>query len=154
MQYRHKYLELAMTAGIWLSLALAALIGEFLSGTFYLLVFSASFAIASLASFFGAAPAVQLILASISALVGVAFLRRHRKRLNTQTRARVDDPDLGQRVEILHIDEARQARVQYRGTCWDAEVRSPRLTEGQHAYIVGRDGNRLIVDTTPPEENA
>ena len=40
-----------MTAGIWLSLALAALIGEFLSGTFYLLIFSLAFAVTALYSF-------------------------------------------------------------------------------------------------------
>lgn len=143
-----------MTAGIWLSLALAALIGEFLSGTFYLLIVSLAFGVTALATFLGADLALQLVVASLSAVSGVVLLRRYRKRISPKIQAQVNDPDLGQRVEVRHIGTDRQARVQYRGTTWDAELLDPSLVEGQHAYIVGRDGNRLIVDTTQTEESA
>lgn len=130
-----------MTPGIWLSLALAALIGEFLTGTFYLLVFAVAFAAGGLLAFAGASLIVQLISASAAALLGVLVLLKRRKPRHAPA---ADDLDLGERVEVVSWQGA-YATVRYRGALWQARTASGAAGDGSHAQIVGRDGNLLLV---------
>ncbi|TIC83187.1 NfeD family protein [Crenobacter intestini] len=130
-----------MTPGIWLSLALAALIGEFLTGTFYLLVFAVAFAAGGLLAFAGATLAVQLVGASAAALLGVLVLLKRRKPRHSPA---ADDLDLGERVEVVNWQGA-YASVRYRGALWQAKAASGEGGDCTHAQIVGRDGNLLLI---------
>ncbi|NDV12645.1 NfeD family protein [Crenobacter caeni] len=136
-----------MTPGIWLSLALAALIGEFLTGTFYLLVFAAAFACGAVLAFAGASLIVQLIGASAAALLGVLVLLKRRKPRHAPA---ADDLDIGERVEVVNWQES-YATVRYRGALWQARTADGGPGDGPYARIVGRDGNLLLIRPQTPE---
>ncbi|AXT46316.1 MULTISPECIES: NfeD family protein [Chromobacterium] len=139
---------------IWIASALIALIAEFYSGTFYLLVVAVAMLCGGVSAWLGAPEASQYVIASIAGVAGVALVYGYKRRhppLPAQPRA--DDPDLGQPVQILHAPASGHARVQYRGAAWDAApVDGAPLETGATAYIVGRDGNLLKISSTQPEQ--
>lgn len=139
---------------IWIASALIALIAEFFSGTFYLLVVAVAMLCGGAAAWLGAAEASQYVIASLAGVIGVALVYAYKRRHpSVAAQPRADDPDLGQPVQILHASPAGHVRVQYRGAAWDASpVDGAALEAGATAYIVGRDGNLLKISSTQPEQ--
>ena len=139
---------------IWIASALIALIAEFFSGTFYLLVVAVAMLCGGAAAWLGAAEASQYVIASLAGVAGVALVYGYKRRHpSTLAQPWTDDPDLGQPVQVLHASSSGHARVQYRGAAWDAvSVDSPAPEAGATAYIVGRDGNLLKISSTQPEQ--
>lgn len=139
---------------IWIASALIALIAEFYSGTFYLLVVAVAMLCGGASAWLGAPEASQYVIASIAGVIGVALVYAYKRRHpSAAAQPRADDPDLGQPVQILHASPAGHVRVQYRGAAWDASpVDGAALEDGATAYIVGRDGNLLKISSTQPEQ--
>lgn len=145
-----------LTYTLWLVGALLALIAEFMSGTFYLLVVSVALAAAGIGSLAGATEAICWLLASLTGTVGVFAVARWRARQALAGRqhaaSRNDDPDLGQVVSIIALQGRGMARVHYRGTEWQARLDEQHDWQaGAQAIISGRDGNVLLVSPTPTE---
>ncbi|MEJ8674260.1 NfeD family protein [Chromobacterium amazonense] len=134
----------------WLVGALVALIAEFMSGTFYLLMVSLAMACGGLAAWLGAPELWQWLLASVSGVAGVLLVRQRRRRIAAPPLPQ-DDPDWGRQVEILTLTSPGRARIHYRGAEWDAELLDPALHAGATGYIAGRQGNLFKIASTQPE---
>jgi membrane protein implicated in regulation of membrane protease activity len=128
----------------WLTLAFLALVAEFFSGAFYLLVIAVALAAVAVFLWLNLAPWLAPLAGSLIALVGLALTWRYHHR-QPKADPKADDPDLGQPVQVLHILDKGIARVLYRGAEWDAELLDPHLVPGSRGVIVGRDGNRLKI---------
>ncbi|MDN0081566.1 hypothetical protein QU487_02170 [Crenobacter sp. SG2305] len=142
-----------MAPTAWFVGALIALILEFLSGSFYLLVVAIALAGGGLSALLGGEPAYSLLASSLIGLVGFAILIRYRRRLKPRrVDPTIDDPDLYQQVTILHLDAEGRGRGFYRGAEWDIQLDAATTLSPtpEHGYIVGRDGNRLILSPQPP----
>ena len=58
--------------------------------------------------------------------------------------------DVGQEVQVLAWNDNGTARVNYRGTQWDAEVASPADKRAQTMYIVDTRGSTLVIAPDRP----
>ncbi|UTH73409.1 NfeD family protein [Chromobacterium sp. IIBBL 290-4] len=135
----------------WLICALAALIAEFMSGTFYLLVISAAFACGGLAAWLGAPELAQWLIASVGGAIGLILVRQRKRRQPRPQALPQDDPDWGRPVSIISLAPPRHARIHYRGAEWDAELLDDQLQAGGNGYIAGRDGNLFKISSQQPE---
>lgn len=139
---------------MWLIAALLALVTEFMTGTFYLLMLALALAVGGVASLLGADEATSWWLASLSGIAGVAGVARWRGRRasNGGTARNTNDPDIGQPVRIIALQDESMARVHYRGTEWQARLTGHGPWHvGQTAHITGRDGNVLLLSSTHTE---
>jgi len=99
----------------------AVLVGvELTTGTFYLLAVGAAFVIGGLVAWLGFEVWVQFAVATAASVLGIVFAHRWRK-------GRAEAPqmpglDIGQTVKVIEWREDGSARVQYRGSYWDAEL--------------------------------
>lgn len=131
----------------WLAIAgfLTAL--ELATGTFYLLVFAIAACAAFLFAAFGFSLVVQLAATAVVGVSGVILLRgRHKARSPCD-----DGLDIGQLVEVTNWRDNDTARVQYRGTEWDAVLRNEDvLLKPQYCRIHGIQGTTLILTAANP----
>jgi membrane protein implicated in regulation of membrane protease activity len=127
---------------IWWALAVILVGIELMTGTFYLLAVGVAFAAGGLAALLGAALPVQLIIGGVLSVAGTMAAHRWRQQ-------RVPPPppslDLGQSVRILEWKDDGSARVNYRGTQWDAELAAPGVPRAETMYIVGTRGSTLLI---------
>ncbi|BBF85920.1 putative activity regulator of membrane protease YbbK [Aquitalea magnusonii] len=144
-----------MTPTLWLIGALLALMAEFMSGTFYLLVIAVALAAGGIASLLGGSEALCWTLASLGGMAGVLAVSRWRKRQPAApqpSKAVLDDPDIGQLVRVISRIDSQNLRVHYRGTEWQARAEdASTLAAGDSAAIAGRDGNVLLLTTSSKE---
>ncbi|GGY23095.1 NfeD family protein [Paludibacterium paludis] len=131
----------------WWLLGLVALIAEFLTGTFYLLVLAAAFAAGGLAALAGMEGIAQAVCASAAGLASLVVVRRLKRRLGPSDPV-ADDPDIGQPVTLISEHDGLW-RVAYRGTQWDARFTGEPPGPDETALIAGREGNRLLLTTHP-----
>jgi membrane protein implicated in regulation of membrane protease activity len=128
----------------WTWWILAALLvgAELVTGTFYLLAVGFAFAIGGVAAILGVSFPLQLVVAGVVALA--ATMVAHKWRGN-----RVPPPtaslDVGQAVRVLGWKDDGSARVNYRGTQWNAELAEPGATRAETMYIVGTRGSTLLI---------
>lgn len=133
---------------IWFGLAIAALIGELSSGTFYLLLVALGLAAGGVAAWLDLGVQWQLVVCAAVALAGLALLRRTRvlKKREVDDRRNADvHLDIGQTVDVQAWSENGLARVWYRGAHWQAELAAGQTsTPGQYRISEIR-GTRLIL---------
>ncbi|MDO5057265.1 MAG: NfeD family protein [Lautropia sp.] len=132
----------------WWVLAVALGTVELFVGGFYLLVLAVAMAVAGVAAWFGASLGTQLLVAAGLSVAGVLSLRHVRAlapRPAAPEHSRDLHLDIGQMVEVAQWEASGHARVNYRGTQWQAELLSgyPRRT-GRHR-IHGLHGSRLVL---------
>lgn len=138
-------------ATLWLILALVLAGLEMLSGTFYLLALAMGLLCGALAAWIGFSFALQISVAAIVSIIAAILLRRWKaQHLPPASNTSLD---IGQRVHILDWHTTRLARVQYRGSQWDAELAEG--AEGGHAeyFILAIRGSTLILHHKQPEQN-
>lgn len=129
----------------WILTAIALVVAELLTGTFFLLVLGvAAFAGAAL-SWLGMPLAVQAVAATLIGVLGVVLVQRYRARA-PKAGTSGNAIDIGQRVTLQSwINESEGlARVSYRGALWDARIVGAREAGGMY-YIRGIDGSTLHV---------
>ena len=129
----------------WILVAIALVVVELLSGTFYLLVLAIGASAGAVLAYLGLPFAAQAGFATAVAIVGVVVV--HRYRVRTVAGATGGNAiDIGQRVTLESwINEADGlARVSYRGALWDARVVGQRA-DGSIYYISGIDGSTLRI---------
>jgi membrane protein implicated in regulation of membrane protease activity len=129
----------------WMLTAIALVIIELLTGTFYLLVLAVAAAGGAVLAYLGLSFEVQAGFATILGVLGVVFVHHFRVR-NKKGESAVNAMDVGQRVTLESwVNESQGlARVRYRGTLWDAKVTGERGS-GTTFYIRGVDGSTLHV---------
>ena len=127
----------------------AVLVGaELLTGTFYLLAVGVAVALGGVAAFAGASMPVQFVVAGA---LGVALtMIAHRLRLSRATPPPQPSLDVGQSVRVETWNSDGTARVNYRGTNWDAELAAPDVPHAATMYIVATRGSRLILSDRRP----
>jgi membrane protein implicated in regulation of membrane protease activity len=130
-------------------IAAAVLIGaELLTYTFYLLAIGVAVALGGLAAFLGASTEMQWAVAAV--LGFVLTLIAHRWRM-THARPGVQTPaDVGNSVHVRHWNADGTARVDYRGTQWNAVLETPQTPRADSMVIVGMRGSDLIVADRAP----
>jgi len=138
---------------MWVVAGLALVIAELVTGTFYLLVVGVGAFAGALVSWFDGPVEWQAIAAGVIAVVGAWLVHAWHAR-QPQTPQGSNFLDRGQPVvlEGWANETARIARVNYRGSTWDARLAraEDRPAPGSTLYIEGQDGSTLIVAAAPP----
>ena len=116
---------------------------ELVTGTFYLLAVGVAFAVGGVAAILGVSLPMQLVVAGVA---------RGRRRPWSRTsgaahacRRRTPSLDLGQTVRVLGWNDDGTARVNYRGTQWNAELAAAGASRAETMYIVGTRGSTLLI---------
>ena len=132
---------------LWIIAGFVLVIIELLSGTFYLLVIGVGAFAGAVVAAAGGGFLAQAVGACAVALAGTWLVRRwHRARQPAS--AKDNFLDLGQPVVLESWVDANSgtARVNYRGTTWDARVAAGTRPEpGATLIINGQDGSTLLV---------
>lgn len=133
---------------IWWIVA-ALLVGvELATGTFYLLAVGAACAIGGMAAWLGLETWVQFAAASAASLVGVSAA--HRWRTGGAQPPPMPGLDIGQAVKVIEWRDNGTARVQYRGSYWDAELATPQTSRQESMVIEAMRGSVLIIAAPHP----
>lgn len=129
----------------WVILGIVLVIGEMLTGGFFLIFIALGAFAASLTAALDQGMAVQLLTCAAVSVAGVAALRKtlQRKMLKSISVS----SDVGRE---LVVDQAiaphKRARITYQGTTWEAvNMGSENIGSGDRAVIVGVDGICLLV---------
>jgi membrane protein implicated in regulation of membrane protease activity len=136
----------------WFGIAALALIGEVLSGTFYLLLIAVGFAAAGFAAAMGTGLAVQIAVVAVITGLGLIVLRKTRflkKREINAARNRDVVLDIGQTIMVTTWSDGNRAKIRYRGATWDARLAKGATPKPGPHKIVEMDGTVLILE---PEE--
>ena len=136
---------------LWAILGLALVIVELLTGTFYLLMLAIAAFGAALAAWLGQGIGVQAIVAAVIAAAGCYGVHVYRAK---NAKGQMTPLDAGQPAsfESWVDQEARLARVRYRGASWDALVDGGSSPDaGAMLYVVSTSGNTLKVTTRRPD---
>ena len=129
----------------WILTAIALVIVELLTGTFYLLVLAIAAAAGGALAYFALPFGLQAGFATLVGVLGVVFVHRYHSNA-PKVAGGSNAIDIGHRVTLQSwINESEGlARVNYRGTLWDAKVIGQRGT-GTTFFIRGVDGSTLHV---------
>ena len=133
---------------VWFTLAVLLVIGELMTGTFYLLMVAFGLLAGGRAALVGLEFPAQAIVAAIVTVVGIVGLRRTRFGRVTRedaARNRNVNLDIGEALRVDAWSPERRARVQYRGAAWDVELAPNALATGGEFRIVEVRGNVLVV---------
>lgn len=135
----------------WLIAGFVLVITELVTGTFYLLVIGIAAFVAAIAAYLGAGFWVQAIIASVVAVAGVVLVSK-RKLGAPDTSGTSGSLDIGQSVtfESWTSETDGLARVNYRGSTWDAVVTGERGSGDKPVYFIyGMEGSTLRVSLKP-----
>ena len=139
---------------MWVIAGFVLVIAELVTGTFYLLVVGIGAFAAAVVAFAGGEALFQSFAGGIIAIVGALLVYRWHEKNHRADAGRANFLDRGQAVVLEGwVDEnARVARVKYRGAWWDARLAKPeeRPAPGTTLYIEGQEGNTLVVASAPP----
>ena len=126
----------------WWILAAVLVGAELVTGSFYLLAVGVAFAVGGVAAILGVELPLQLVVAGVVAVAATMVAHKWRG-------ARVPPPtpslDLGQSVRVIDWKDDGTARVNYRGTQWNAELADPGVSRAETMYIVGTRGSTLVI---------
>ncbi len=130
---------------LWAIAGFVLVIVELVTGTFCLLVLGIAALVAALAAYLGAAFWMQAIVAAVVALVGI-YLVRQWWSTHPKTGHSGNSLDIGQTVVLQSwVNRAAgMARVNYRGSDWDAKVDSAAAI-GDVLVIKSQEGGLLHV---------
>ncbi len=128
---------------VWWVLA-AVLVGiELMIGTFYLLAVGFAFIAGGVVAWFGGSLPMQLVVGGVLSVVGVIVA--HQWRLRRALPPPQASLDLGQTVRVQTWRDDGSARVEYRGTQWDAELADAAAARAETMVIVGTRGSTLLI---------
>lgn len=134
----------------WLIAGLALCIAEMLSGTFFLLVLGLAALAGAVTGWLGGGLWLQCCVAAVFAVIGVIAVHHYRQ--NTKAK-KMPSFDIGQPVSFERwiSQNDGMARVNYRGTTWDARVAAGQNpAPGGILYITASEGSLLCVSETKP----
>jgi len=133
---------------IWFGLAALALIGEVMSGTFYLLLVAVGLLAGGAAFALDFGIQWQLVICGIVVLAGLLVMRLtgvlKKREVNALSNKDVN-LDIGQTVRVDAWSEAQTARVWYRGAHWSADLAQGETPVPGRFDIVEMNGSRLVL---------
>lgn len=135
---------------MWWTVAAALIAAELLTGTFYLLVVGVAVACGGIAAWAAWGVSYQCLTASVLGVIGVIALERWKR-----GGGRTPDQsglDVGQMVKVKTWGPDRTARVNYRGSTWDAELASPNTPQAETMYITATRGSVLVLSDRRPTD--
>lgn len=138
---------------IWCIAALVLFVLEMFSGTFYMLVISASLLSAGLAEWLlKTSESVNAVIAIVFSILGITIVRAWQKKHPRENMAKPsDDPDYGQTVILTQLLPDGLWQVHYRGTIWQARFNNPTdAKSGDSAQIISHQGNILNITSQAP----
>ncbi len=129
----------------WLVLAGILLVSEILTGTFYLIMVAIGALLAAVAAYFGYPTELQIVAASVFAVIA-SFILQHvrRKRLHQSQANTANKLDVGNLIEVSTWNEHGHAKVMYRGAYWQAECIDPNPVPGLF-QVADMQGNTLLL---------
>lgn len=110
------------TYWIWWVAALALVIMEIFTGTFYMLSMALGFAVAGLCAYMGMPWGGQMVVATLLCSGSLAAIYSWKKNDPPPNPQANFSYDVGQTVQVVRWMDERHARVSYRGAEWDAEL--------------------------------
>ncbi len=129
----------------WMIAGIGLMVGEMLTGGFFLLFLALGAFAASLAAAFGQPAFVQMGVCAAVAILGATALRKtlQRKLLKSINIS----ADVGKEIQIDQaIPPHKRSRISYQGTSWEAHnVGSEDILVGDRVVIVGIDGISLLL---------
>ncbi|NLZ09701.1 MAG: NfeD family protein [Alcaligenaceae bacterium] len=132
----------------WFVFALAALIGEVLSGTFYLLLIAVGLAAGGIVAALGVSFPMQLLAVAVVTGLGLLVLRKthvlKKREINAATNRDVN-LDIGQVVSVAGWGQGHTTQVRYRGALWSARLAAGYPAAGGSHRIVEIDGSVLVL---------
>lgn len=133
---------------IWWLVALALVIAEMSSGTFYLIAVAFGLAVAGIVAYMGVSWSGQAAVAAVLCSASVAGIYRWNKQHARPHENANFANDIGQTVHVVSWSDERHARVSYRGAEWDAELAGKAVTDAarQAWRIKEIVGTRLIIE--------
>ena len=137
----------------WLIAGFVLVITELVTGTFYLLVIGIAAFVAAVAAYLGAGLWVQAIIASVVSVVGVALVSQRKLGAPDASGVSGGSLDIGQSVtfESWTSEADGLARVNYRGSTWDAVVTGGRGSGDKPVYFIcSMEGSTLRVSLNKP----
>jgi membrane protein implicated in regulation of membrane protease activity len=140
------------SAPTWWWMAVGALVAaELFIGSFYLLMLALGCAAGALAAHLGADASTQVLAAALvgAGTTAVWHYRRARAPRSAPVESNRDaNLDIGQTLQVPVWQDDGTARVAYRGSAWNVQLRgASAAVPGEHV-IVAVQGNRLIVSPT------
>jgi membrane protein implicated in regulation of membrane protease activity len=142
-------------ATVWWVLAGLAVAVELSTGTFYLLMLALGMAAGALASHFGFGVPQQIVAAAVVGGGATALWRwRRSQQAPTAPAAQNRDVnlDIGERVHVLQWTADRTARVQYRGSQWEARLAPGAPANGGEHVVSAVEGNWLVLAPAAPRQ--
>ncbi len=135
---------------MFFAIAIALLIFEIVTGSFYLLVISAAFATAGLAGFFfDMGTSTGFVITAVVSLLGIFLVKKHHKRIQLLRKDNNDDLADLDKGQVVHVNKSLpdgKWQVHYRGTIWLAQnIGDGALQENDNAIIESKNGNILHI---------
>jgi membrane protein implicated in regulation of membrane protease activity len=96
-----------------------------------------------LAAYAGFEAWIQFAVASVFSVAGISIA--HRWRMRRAQPPQMPGLDLGQTVRVLEWRDNGTARVNYRGSQWDAELASPDTPRAETMMIQDMRGSVLVL---------
>jgi membrane protein implicated in regulation of membrane protease activity len=133
---------------IWWLAAVALVIAEMSSGTFYLIAVAFGLAVAGLSAYMGMGWGGQATVAALICTASVAVIYRWKQGQGESEEQSNLAYDIGQSVLVVQWKDDHHARVSYRGAEWDAELASTAAadTTRQTWRIKEVSGSHLIIE--------
>jgi membrane protein implicated in regulation of membrane protease activity len=135
-----------MTFISWLVFGILFMLGEFATGSFYLLAIGLAFIYPAIAAYVGVSTAMQIAVLGLGAIVHVLIAMILRKRNPSGSSSNIPE-DIGQRVEVIEWIDESSARVSYHGQIWEADKARAEMPDAAHGIIKSVQGSRLIITT-------
>lgn len=133
---------------IWWVLGAVLIGAELMTGTFYLLAVGIAFALGGLAAWLGASTPIQLTVGGVMSVLGTIIAHQWRRRMG------VPPPqpplDVGASVHVRTWNPDGTARVDYRGSQWNAELAAADAPRAETMYIVATRGSTLVLSAQRP----
>lgn len=137
----------------WFGFAILALIGEAMTGTFYLLLFAFGLAAGGVAALLGSQLAGQILAVALVTLVGLAILRKTGvlKKREVDAASNQDvNLDIGQVVDVQSWSADDTSRVWYRGAYWQVRLQEGAARQAGSHRIVAVQGATLLLSPENP----
>lgn len=130
----------------WVIAGIGLLVGEMLTGGFFLLFIALGCFAASLTAALAQPPLLQMAACAVVAVIGVSVLRKSLQRKMLKSIHSLN-ADVGKEIQIdKAVPPHQRARISYQGTTWEAHnVGHEAVKEGDRVVIVGVDGISLLL---------
>jgi membrane protein implicated in regulation of membrane protease activity len=133
---------------IWWVMAAVLAGAELFTGTLYLLACAIAFALGGVAAWLGASTDMQLVIAGLLSVIGIVVAHQWRKKKGEPPQQPA--LDIGQAVQVRTWHPDGTARVEYRGTQWNAELAAIDARRADTMYIVATRGSTLVLSAQRP----